>query len=62
MALTWFVACEAESFYIENSSISAEQQFRYEPGPGFESFHLHTIHLLRQVGDVLIERRVISLV
>ena len=50
MALTWFVACEAESFYIENSSISAEQQFRYEPGPGFESFHLHTIHLLRQVG------------
>ena len=24
MALTWFVACEAESFYIENSLISAE--------------------------------------
>ena len=24
MALTWFVACEAESFDIENSSISAE--------------------------------------
>ena len=36
------------------------QQFRYEPGPGCESFHLHTIHLLRQVGDVLIESRVIS--
>ena len=24
MALTWFVACEVESFDIENSSISAE--------------------------------------
>ena len=29
-------------------------------GPGSESFHLHTIHLLRQIGDLLIERRVIS--
>ena len=60
MTLTWFVVCEAESCYIETPRYTRSQQFRYEPGPGFESFHLHSIHLLRQVGDVLIDRRVIS--
>ena len=50
MTLTWFVVCEEEPCYIETPRYTRSQQFRYEPGPGFESFHLHTIHLLRQVG------------
>ena len=62
--MTWLLRgllpAKQSLFISKTPRYPRNQQFRYEQGSGSESFHLHSIHLPRQVGDLLIGRRVIS--